>query len=250
MKTALITGGSRGIGWGISLHLAKENYNIIFCGRRAQEEVTEQVDLLEQQGVGVLYRQCDISDKESRMAMIEEADKKFGKIDVLINNAGVAPEERKDLLEASEESFDKLISINLKGPYFLSQAVANYMLSKKTEGIIINITSISSSIASVNRGEYCVSKAGLSMMTKLFATRLAEHNINVYEIQPGIIETDMTKGVKAKYDDLIDKGLTLNKRWGQPEDIAKAVSALCRGDFPYSTGNIFMIDGGLTVGRL
>jgi NAD(P)-dependent dehydrogenase (short-subunit alcohol dehydrogenase family) len=174
---------------------------------------------------------------------------------VLVNNAGVAPKERKDILETSEESFDRLISTNLKSTYFLTQLAANWMIGqKKTDtsftSCIINVSSISATVASVNRGEYCVSKAGLSMVTQLFAVRLGEFDIPVYEVRPGVIYTDMTAGVKEKYDKLFENGLAVQNRWGYPDDVGKAVTALALGNFPYSTGQVIMIDGGLTLSRL
>jgi NAD(P)-dependent dehydrogenase (short-subunit alcohol dehydrogenase family) len=176
-------------------------------------------------------------------------------LNVLVNNAGVAPKERKDILDASEESFEYILKTNLQGPYFLTQAVANWMISQKEadasyQGSIINISSMSSTVASVNRGEYCISKAGISMASLLFASRLGEFDIPVYEVRPGVIATDMTAFVQEKYDRLIEGGLTVQKRWGTPEDIGKAVAALSRGDFPYSSGSVIMVDGGLTIPRL
>ncbi len=172
-----------------------------------------------------------------------------------MNNAGVAPKERRDILEATEESFDQVISTNLKGTYFLTQLAANWMIQQKQRdpdftGSIINVSSISATVASVNRGEYCVSKAGLSMATQLFAVRLGEFDIPVYEVRPGVIDTDMTSGAKAKYDKLIAEGLCVQQRWGYPEDVGKAVAALALGNFPYSTGQVIMVDGGLTIPRL
>ncbi len=250
MKLALITGGGRGIGLGISQILSEDGINLVICGTRPEKDLSQRISELSASGIEVVYIQCDITDKKARSRMLSVVDEKFGKLDFLINNAGIAPPERKDILEAGEDSFDKVLAVNLKAPYFLSQEVSNYMISKSIKGSIINITSVSSELASVNRGEYCISKAGLSMMTKLFATRLAEYGINVFEIMPGIIKTDMTRSVTEKYDEMIATGLTLTKRWGLPEDVGKAVSAICRGDFPYSSGSVFMVDGGLTVGRL
>lgn len=253
-KTALVTGGARGIGLGISMRLIEENYDLAVCGRRSENEI-DTLKELRKTGAEVLYCQCDISDSESRKAMIEKIKTRFNRLDALVNNAGIAPSERKDILEASEESFDKLISVNLKGPYFLTQLVANWMIEQKKndssfEGKIVNVTSISSTVASVNRGDYCISKAGLSMTTKLWAARLGEFGIPVYEIRPGIIATDMTSKVKDKYDKLIEEGLLVQPRWGTPEDIGKAVAMLLRGDMPYSTGSVLMADGGLTLERL
>jgi NAD(P)-dependent dehydrogenase (short-subunit alcohol dehydrogenase family) len=175
---------------------------------------------------------------------------------VLVNNAGVAPDVRADVLDASEESFDRLISINLKGPYFLTQAVANWMIRQRKEhgqdwhGCIVNVSSVSATVASVNRGDYCIAKAGIAMATKLWAARLAEFGIGVYEVRPGIIATDMTAGVKEKYDRLIAGGLTVEPRWGEPEDVGRAVAVLARGELSYATGQVLLIDGGLTLPRL
>jgi NAD(P)-dependent dehydrogenase (short-subunit alcohol dehydrogenase family) len=253
-KTALVTGGARGIGLGITKKLIEEDYNIAVCGRRPENEI-DTLDDLRKTGAEVLYCQCDISDSESRKAMVEKIKDRFKRLDALVNNAGIAPSERKDILDASEESFDKLINVNLKGPYFLTQLVANWMIEQKKndpsfEGKIVTVTSVSSTVASVNRGDYCISKAGLSMTTKLWAARLGEFGIPAYEIRPGIIATDMTSTVKGKYDKLIEDGLLVQSRWGTPEDIGKAAAMLLRGDMPYSTGSVLMVDGGLTLERL
>jgi NAD(P)-dependent dehydrogenase (short-subunit alcohol dehydrogenase family) len=253
-KTALVTGGARGIGLGISQRLIEEGYNIAVCGRSPENEV-KTLDELKKTEAEILYCQCDISNSESRKAMIDKIQKHFKRLDALVNNAGIAPTERKDILNASEESFDKLINVNLKGPYFLTQLVANWMIEQKKndssyEGKIITVSSVSSTVASVNRGDYCISKAGLSMTTKLWAARLGEYGIPVYEIRPGIIATDMTSKVKDKYDKLIKDGLLVQSRWGTPEDIGKTAAMLLRGDMPYSTGSVLMVDGGLTLERL
>jgi 3-oxoacyl-[acyl-carrier protein] reductase len=254
-KVALITGGSRGIGLGIAQLLAKEGIDLAINGVRPEESVSETLDQLRSLGVEVIYCQGDISSAENRSAMINKIRDRFGRLNFLINNAGVAPKERKDILEASEESFEYVLKTNLQGPYFLSQAVANWLVEQKKSdpnfwGTIVNVSSISATVASVNRGEYCVAKAGLSMATQLFATRLGEFDLPVYEVRPGVIATDMTAGVKEKYDNVIAQGLTVQKRWGVPEDIGKTVAALVRGDMPYSTGSVIMIDGGLTISRL
>jgi NAD(P)-dependent dehydrogenase (short-subunit alcohol dehydrogenase family) len=200
---------------------------------------------------------ADIAKKADREKLLSATREQLGRLDLLVNNAGIAPSKRVDLLEADEESFDRLIAVNLKGPYFLSQAVARWMIEQKATGAIhayrpaiVNINSISAYAASPERGEYCVSKAGSAMMTKLFAARLAEEGINVYEIRPGVIETDMTAGVKEKYDRMIDQGLTPIKRWGTPEDVARAVTAIASGSFPFSTGEVINIDGGFHLRRL
>jgi NAD(P)-dependent dehydrogenase (short-subunit alcohol dehydrogenase family) len=186
---------------------------------------------------------------------MEDIKAKWGQLNLLVNNAGVAPKERKDILEADEKSFDWLMGINLKGPYFLTQQAANWMIEQKIKNpkdsfSIINISSVSATVVSVNRGEYCISKAGMSMSTKLWAARLGEFEIPVYEIQPGVIRTDMTAGVIEKYDKMIAAGLTLQRRWGQPEDLGKTVIALAEGMIPYATGQIIHTDGGMTIQTL
>lgn len=254
-KTALITGGARGIGYGISTELAKSGFNIVLCGRKKISEIEIQINELKKEGIKVWYIQCDISSAKDRENLIAILKKDIGEINVLVNNAGVAPKTRKDILEITEDVFNWLMNINLTGPYFLSQAIANWMLEIKNknhtfEACIINVSSVSASMASVNRGEYCISKAGIHMMTKLFAARLGEFNIPVYELQPGIIATDMTAGVTEKYDKLFEDGIAVQNRWGLPEDVGKAAAALARGEFPYSTGQVIMIDGGLSLSRL
>jgi len=254
-KTALITGGSRGIGFGIATALAKEGYDLAINGVREESKVQEALQQLRNSGIGVIYCQGDISSHESRSSIIQKVQSQFGQLNVLVNNAGVAPKERNDILVASEESFDYVVGTNLKGTYFLTQLAANWMVEQKQsdpnfDASIINVSSISATVASVNRGEYCIAKAGLGMVTQLYATRLGEYGISVYEIRPGVIATDMTAGVKEKYDTLIGEGLTVQDRWGVPEDIGKAAAALVRGDFPYSTGQVIMVDGGLTLQRL
>lgn len=254
-KIAFITGGTRGIGFGIALELAKAGFDLAINGVRAEEAVQEVIQELETYGGRVIYCRGDIASKENRIEMIEKIKVQYGGLNVLVNNAGVAPKERKDILEASEESFEYLLSTNLQGPYFLTQAAANWMINQQKEdknynACIINVSSISATVASVNRGEYCVAKAGLSMATQLFASRLGEFNIPVYEVRPGVIHTDMTAGVTEKYDKLIAEGLCVQKRWGESSDVAKAVLALATGYFPYSTGQVIMVDGGLTLSRL
>jgi NAD(P)-dependent dehydrogenase (short-subunit alcohol dehydrogenase family) len=253
-RVALITGGSRGIGYGIAKHLAQNGFDLAVNGVREENAVDDALLELRNAGADVLYCQGDVSLTDGRKKIIEQVQKHFGKLHVLVNNAGVAPKERKDILETSEESFDRLIATNLKSTYFLSQQVANWMIEqKKTDpsfsSSIINISSVSATAANVNRGEYCVSKAGISMVTQLFAVRLGEFDIPVYEVRPGVIYTDMTTVVKEKYDKLFEKGLAVQKRWGYPDDVGKAVSALALGNFPYSTGQVILIDGGLTLSR-
>jgi 3-oxoacyl-[acyl-carrier protein] reductase len=254
-KVALITGGSRGIGYGVAEHLASHGFDIAINGVRSAKSVGNIISKIKQAGVEVIYCQGDIALREDRKKILDEVKKYFNRLDVLVNNAGIAPIERRDILVATEESFDKVILTNLKGTYFLTQAVANWMIRQKEsdldyKGCIINITSTSATVASVNRGEYCISKAGLSMVTSLFAVRLAEFDISVYEIRPGIISTDMTSGVKEKYDRMIEGGICLQKRWGLPDDIGKMAAALATGIFPYSTGQVFTADGGMTILRL
>lgn len=254
-KTALITGGSRGIGFGVATCLAKEGFDLAINGVRDESKVAKALEELISHDIKVIYCQGDISSTESRNVIIEKVKKEYGQLNVLVNNAGVAPKERNDILEATEESFDYVVGTNLKGTYFLTQLAANWMVAQKQEnlgfaGCIINVSSISATVASVNRGEYCIAKAGLGMVTQLFAARLGEFQIPVYEIRPGVIATDMTSGVKDKYDKLIAEGLTVQDRWGFPKDVGKAAAALARGDFPYSTGQVIMVDGGLTLPRL
>lgn len=254
-KVAFVTGGSRGIGLGIAEHLAKNGFDLAINGVRDENSVQEVLENLRNLGAEVIYCQGDIASKEARESMLENIKRHFGRLNILVNNAGVAPKERNDILMATEESFDYVLSTNLKGTYFLTQAIANWMIEQKADNeefisSIVTVSSISATVASVNRGEYCVSKAGLGMMTQLFAVRLGEFGIPVYEVRPGIIKTDMTAGVTAKYDKLIAEGLTIQNRWGQPDDIGKAVASIAKGDFPYSTGQVFMIDGGLTINRL
>lgn len=254
-KTALVTGSTRGIGFGIADALARKGFNLVLNGVRHETEVVEPVRMLRQRGVDVLYCQGSISDGHDRENIIAKAYHHFGSIHVLVNNAGVAPKKRNHVLELDETSYDYLLDTNLKGTFFMTQAVAKKMIAEKSSsrsfsGCIISITSVSAEVASINRGEYCISKAGLAMMTKLFAVALSEFQIPVYEVQPGIIETDMTAGVKEKYDKLIREGLTLEGRWGTPADIGTIVSALATGEIPYATGQVIHADGGMSVRRL
>lgn len=254
-KTALITGGSRGIGFGIAIELAKARFNLVINGVRNQESIQPILDGLKMFGVDVIYARGDVSKKEDREKIFQTVISEFDQLNVLVNNAGIAPKERKDILEASEESFETVLDINLKGPYFLTQLFANHMVEMKKVSpdfscCIINVSSVSASVASVNRGEYCISKAGIAMSTKLWAARLGDYDIPVYEIQPGIIKTDMTVGVIEKYDRLFEEGLTIQKRWGLPEDVGKVAAAMATGMMPYSTGQVVLVDGGMTVQRL
>ncbi len=254
-KVALITGGSRGIGLGIARALAMGGFDLAINGTREEHLVSDTIAELKSHGGQVQYYQGNIGSKDDRTRMTAKIKKDFGHLNVLVNNAGIAPKQRTDLLDMSEESYRQVMAVNLEGPLFLTQSVATWMLEQKSineafQGMIINISSISATVVSVNRGEYCISKAGMSMMTQLFAVRLGDFGIPVYEIRPGVTATDMTSKVKVKYDQLIDEGLCVQKRWGFPEDVANAVIALVNQGFPYSTGQVFMVDGGLTIQRL
>lgn len=254
-RTALITGGTRGIGLGIAKSLAAKGYDLALNGVRGEQEVRAELDMLTGMGVKVIYCQGNIGSAADRQRVVDTAWQGLGRIDVLVNNAGVAPKKRVDVLELDEEGFDYVININLKGTYFLAQLVARKMIVEKRADskyapCIITITSVSASVASTNRGEYCIAKAGLAMMTKLLAARLGEENIPVYEIRPGIIETDMTSGVREKYDQLIAGGLTIEKRWGTPADVGAIALMLAEGGIPYSTGQVIYADGGMGVRRL
>jgi NAD(P)-dependent dehydrogenase (short-subunit alcohol dehydrogenase family) len=255
LPVAFITGGTRGIGLGIAVELAKAGFDLAVNGVREEAAVKSVLGELGSYGRQVIYVHGDVSKKEDRLRMMEEIFDRFGKINVLVNNAGIAPPERKDILEATEESFEYVLKVNLQGPYFLTQAVANQMIGLKKQNqeeffCIINVSSVSATVASVNRGEYCISKAGIAMATKLWAARLGEFDIPVYEIQPGVIRTDMTSGVQEKYDRLFQQGLAIQQRWGTPEDIGKVAASMASGKMPYSTGQVVMVDGGMTVQRL
>jgi 3-oxoacyl-[acyl-carrier protein] reductase len=258
---ALITGSSRGIGRGIALELAKIGFDLVINyasnSKAAKKTAIDCVALAKKSGHSIRAKiyQADISKSKDRQKLISFVKSNFRRLDLLVNNAGVAPEVRADILEASEQSFDRLININVKGPYFLTQLAARFMLSliernPACRPKIITISSISSYTASVNRGDYCVSKAALSMLTPLFAARLAKSGINVYEIRPGIISTDMTSAVTKKYDKLIADGLTPIERWGTPEDVGKAVAAIAQNLLPFSTGEVINVDGGFHLRRL
>jgi NAD(P)-dependent dehydrogenase (short-subunit alcohol dehydrogenase family) len=260
---ALITGASRGIGRGIAIELAGVGYDLVI-NYTANEQAASQAKVFcvaaaHKAGREIHVEHCraDISHAEDRRALVDFARERFDHLDLLVNNAGIAPRVRADILEASEESFDHLIAVNLKGPYFLTQMVAQWMVDavqegRYTEGLpkIVTVSSISAYTASVNRGDYCISKAGLSMLTKLYATRLAEYGIRVYEIRPGIVSTDMTGPVKAKYDKMIADGLTPIKRWGEAADVGKAVAAVALNLLPFSTGEVINVDGGFHLRRL
>jgi len=260
---ALITGASRGIGRGIALALARLGFDLVinYAGNTAAAQKTASDCVAGAKGTGKVMRaetcQADVSVGNDRSKLISFAREEFGRLDLLVNNAGIAPDVRADILESNEESFDRLVAINVKGPYFLTQLAARWMLeqvgnpkSEVRNPKIITVSSISAYTASSNRGDYCISKAALSMLTPLFAARLAGHGINVYEIRPGIIATDMTSPVKDKYDRLIADGLTPIQRWGTPEDVGGAVAAIASDAFPFSTGEVINVDGGFHLRRL
>ncbi|MEM7622162.1 MAG: 3-ketoacyl-ACP reductase [Planctomycetota bacterium] len=256
-RTALVTGGSRGIGLGIAQYLAARDFNVAINGRRPAEDVADAIASIEAASSGgqAVYLRGDIGSGDARRDLLDQARSKLDRLDVLVNNAGVAPDVRSGMLDASEDSFDRVLSINLKGPYFLTQLVARWMVEQREassdfRGVVINVSSVSATVASPNRGEYCVSKAGVAMATKLWAAALAEHAIDVFEVRPGVIQTDMTSGVQSKYDRLFERGLAVEPRWGTPDDVARAVGLLATGELRYATGNVLMVDGGLTLQRL
>lgn len=253
-KTAVVTGSSRGIGYAIARQLGLDGFNVVIVATGSREKNIDAIRRLEEEGITVGYVQANVADHDDRLRIVSESVQLFGRIDVLVNNAGVAPLVRADLLEMTEESFDRVVGINTKGNMFLTQAVARQMISQepieKRKGVIVNISSCSSVVSSTSRGEYCVSKAGISMLTTLFADRLAAEGILVHEVRPGVIATDMTSAVQAKYDRLIEDGLFHIARWGTPEDVAGAVSALVSDKFLYTTGNYIDVDGGFHIKRL
>jgi NAD(P)-dependent dehydrogenase (short-subunit alcohol dehydrogenase family) len=252
-RAALVTGGTRGIGLGIARALARDGWDLALCGVRDREEVRHVVTEIEALGGRVTYIRADVANPRDRAHLLDEVKAAYGGVSALVNNAGRAPKIRADLLDASEESFEDLLRTNLQGPYFLTQAVARSMLGRgqdEVPGVIVFVTSVSAELASINRGDYCVSKAGLAMAARLFAARLAGDGIPVYEVRPGIINTDMTAGVKELYDARIAGGLVPQGRWGQPEDVGRVVAALLRGDLPYASGSVIHVDGGLSIPRL
>lgn len=254
-KIAFITGGTRGIGFGIAVALGKAGFDLALNGMRNEGEVADALEEVRKLGVSVAYFQGNIAVTEDRQAMFDNVLSHFGAVNVLVNNAGIAPRERADILYAKEAIWDEVMEINLKGPYFLTQLFASYFVEMKLknplfDATIINVSSISAFVASVNRGEYCISKAGIAMATKLWATRLGEYDIPVFEIQPGIIKTDMTAGVVEKYDKLFQEGISLQRRWGLPDDVGKVAAMLAQGHLPYATGQVIKVDGGLNIKRL
>ncbi|MBN1854063.1 MAG: 3-ketoacyl-ACP reductase [Pirellulales bacterium] len=254
-RVALITGGSRGIGLGIARSLANEGWDLAINGLREESQIQDVLAALAGMGADVIYCRGDVGEAADRTAVVDRACEYFGQINLLVNNAGITSPGRLDILEATETSFDRVMAVNLKGAFFLTQLVARQMIdqrerNKNFTGTIVNISSISADFASVNRGDYCISWAGMGMATKLWAARLAEFGIQVYEIRPGIIHTDMTSGVIEKYDRLIAGGLTVEPRWGMPEDVGRTVAVLARGELTYATGNVIMVDGGMSILRL
>ncbi|HOU29894.1 MAG TPA: 3-ketoacyl-ACP reductase [Bacteroidales bacterium] len=250
---AVITGASRGIGRAITLSIAAEKYDIVAIARSLDSEGMETLGVeVEKLGSDFFPIGLDISCTSCHVEVVRNILDRYGRIDLLVNNAGVAPLQRNDLLELTEESYDRVMNINLKGPLFFTQKIAKEMIWLKSKiqdykPKIIFITSISATIASTNRGEYCISKAGLSMVAQLFAERLTGEGILVYEVRPGIIETNMTARVKEKYDKIIEEGTVRQKRWGLPADVARAVASLARGDWDFSSGAIFEVSGGLNI---
>lgn len=253
-QTAIVTGGSRGIGFAIAQQLGRDGFNIVIIDMNEQGAYQENLDLLTAQGTEYLYVQGNICSAPDRERLVREAVAKFGGIHVLVNNAGVAPKVRADLLDMTEESFDRVVGINTKGNMFLTQAVARQMITQdyigRKRGTIVNISSCSAVVSSTSRGEYCVSKAGVSMLTTLYADRLAPEGVLVHEVRPGVIATDMTSTVQEKYNKMFEDGVFPIARWGTPEDIAGVVSAFCSDKFAYTTGNYVDVDGGFHIQRM
>ena len=251
-RVALVTGGTRGIGLGIARALAAEGWDLALCGVRPRDQVQGTIDEF---GGRAEYFQADVGVRDNRERLTAAIADRWGSVNALVNNAGRAPDVRADILEADEHSFETLVRVNLQGPYFLTQALANRMVLQKAHdpgfhAVIVFVTSVSAEMASTSRGEYCVTKAGLSMAARLFAARLARAGIQVFEVRPGIIATDMTAGVRDVYDARIADGLVPERRWGNPQDVGRAVAALVRGDVPYATGSVIHVDGGLAIPRL
>lgn len=253
-RSALVTGGTRGIGLGIAERLADEGWDLILNGRRSPESVEAALSGLRARGVEVHYVAADIGTNEGRLGLCQCIAELPSSVDLLVNNAGVAPKERCDVLEMTPESYERVLRINLDGPVFLSQAVAKDMLARpRSDGFmrsIVNVGSISATVVSVSRAEYCIAKAALAMLTQVLAARLGSAGIGVYEVRPGVTLTDMTAAVRDKYDAMLAQGLCVQPRWGTPGDVARAVASLARGDFPYSAGQVVHVDGGLTLPRL
>jgi 3-oxoacyl-[acyl-carrier protein] reductase len=250
-RVALVTGASRGIGRAIAVKLGEHGWTVVVNSRTNAEAAAQTLLAVQAAGGQGVTVQADVSLATDRLHLVDETLSHFGRIDLLVNNAGMGPRRRVDLLEVTEDSYDEVMAVNLKGPFFLTQLVARAMMGRPAPGqAIVSIGSMSAYTSSTNRGEYCLSKAGVGMMTQLFADRLAEYGINVYEIRPGIIATDMTSAAREKYDRLIAEGLTPFRRWGQPEDVALAVQMLAAGRLPFSTGEVINVDGGFHLRRL
>jgi NAD(P)-dependent dehydrogenase (short-subunit alcohol dehydrogenase family) len=255
-RVALITGGCRGIGLGIAEALIEAGFALALNGTRPEDQNEEVLARLRADGREVLYLQGDVGSADDRRRMLETLRQRFDRLDVLVNNAGITSPGRRDILEAQEEDFDRVVAVNLKGPYFLTQQCARWMIELRQSHLadfdpcIINVSSISAEFVSTNRGDYCLTKAATGMATKLWAVRLAEFGIRVYEIQPGVIRSDMTAGVTEKYDRLLADGLALERRWGEPSDIGCAVRTLVEGGVPYATGQVLYLDGGMRIPRL
>jgi 3-oxoacyl-[acyl-carrier protein] reductase len=260
VPVVLVTGASRGLGRGIAVELAARGFSVAVNyseNRKAAEETVALCGALRPDKIQhFVALQADIGDSQQREDLVTRTLGEFGRIDALINNAGVAPKVRRDITEMTEESYDEVMETNLKGPFFLTQRVANYWLKKKPKPLlrggfkVVFVSSISAVAVSLNRGEYCISKAGLSMVNSLWAARLAEHGVQVYDVRPGVMATDMTTGVKEKYDKRFAEGLVPMNRWGTPQDVGHAVGSLVTGEFPFSTGEVIYIDGGLHIQRL
>lgn len=253
-RVALITGGARGIGLGIARELASAGWRLMLNGIRPKEQVLDVLQELAGLGTEAEYCPGDVGLAADRMRLVESTLHRFGRIDSLINNAGITSPGRKDLLEADEESFDHVMAVNLKGPYFLTQLAARQMITRQKQqpmpglrSSVVFVSSVSAEFVSTNRGDYCLTKSALGMATKLWAARLAEYGIDVYEVRPGVIRSDMTAGVTEKYDQLISQGLTLERRWGEAADVGRAVRTLISGEIPYATGQVLKIDGGMTI---
>ena len=254
-RVALVTGGSRGIGRGICLELGRLGYGVVVNYASRADAAEEVVGMVAEAGGAAVAAKGNVGLADDRQGLVQAALDEFGRIDVLVNNAGITSQGRKDVLEATEESWDVVFATNLKGPFFLSQLAANEMIrlvqqKKIPDGKIVNISSISAHTVSINRADYCMTKAAMGMMTKLFAVRLAEHGITVHEVCPGVIESDMTAPVKEKYDRLIGEGLWPIRRWGQPDDVAKAVAAIVGDYLPFTTGGRIDVDGGFHIRTL
>ena len=248
-KTAIVTGGAGGIGFGTAQQLVADGFNVAIFDIKDESSVREKIVQLNDAGSDTMYFCGNIACKDDCCTFVEKVKEKYRKIDVLVNNSGVAPKVRADILDTSEESLDFVFGINIKGTFFMTQAVAKQMI-EQNDGIIVNVSSISAYTSSVNRPEYCMSKSAVSMMTVLFADRLAAHGIRVYEVRPGVIRTDMTSTVIEKYDRMISDGVFPIERWGYPEDVAKAIVAFASGAFPYSTGEVINVDGGFHLRKI